>query len=51
VDVIAPYGIHDLVAMIVRPTPAFLRRPPIYRSRLASKNWAQRWPRLQFIHA
>jgi uncharacterized protein len=51
VEVIAPHGIHDLVAMIVRPTPAFLRKLPIYRSRLASKNWLQRWPRLQFIHA
>jgi uncharacterized protein len=51
VEVIAPHGIDDLFAMIVRPTPAFLCKLPIYRSRLASKNWAQRWPRLQFIHA
>jgi len=51
VEVIAPHGIDDLVAMVVRPTPAFLRKLPIYRSRLDSKNWARRWPRLQFIHA
>jgi uncharacterized protein len=49
VQVIAPHGIHDLVHMIVRPSPAFTRKLPIYRRRLASKNWAQRWPRLQFI--
>jgi uncharacterized protein len=51
VDVIAPHGIEDLVGMIVRPSPAFASRLPIYRARLAAKNWARRWPRLQFIDA
>lgn len=49
VEVIAPHGIDDLVGMIVRPSPAFARKLPVYRSRLASKDWARRWPRLQFI--
>jgi hypothetical protein len=49
VQVIAPHGVGDLVSMIVRPSPAFARKLPIYRSRLAAKNWAQRWPRLHFI--
>lgn len=49
VEVIAPYGIGDLVAMIVRPTPAFAHKLPVYRNRLASKNWARRWPMLRFI--
>jgi uncharacterized protein len=48
-QVIAPHGIDDLVHMIVRPTPAFARKLPIYRRRLASKTWARRWPRLEFI--
>jgi hypothetical protein len=49
VQVIAPHGIDDLVQMIVRPSPAFTRKLPIYRSRLAAKNWAGRWPRLQVM--
>jgi hypothetical protein len=49
VEVISPHGIDDLVHMVVRPSPAFLHRLPIYRSRLASKNWAKRWPKLRFV--
>jgi len=49
VEVISPHGVDDLVGMIVRPSPAFLHKLPIYRSRLASKNWAKRWPKLRFV--
>jgi hypothetical protein len=49
VQVIAPHGVGDLVSMIVRPSPAFACKLPIYRSRWAAKGWAQRWPRLHFI--
>jgi hypothetical protein len=49
VEVIAPYGVDDLVGMIVRPSSAFAHKLPIYRGRLASKDWARRWPRLRFI--
>jgi hypothetical protein len=48
VQVIAPYGIDDLVGMIVRPTPAFACKLPSYRSRLATKTWGRRWPKLRF---
>jgi hypothetical protein len=49
VEVMSPHGINDLINMIVRPSPAFLDKQPIYRSRLASKNWAKRWPKLRFV--
>jgi hypothetical protein len=49
VEVIAPHGVDDLIGMIVRPSPAFASRLPAYRERQAAKNWARRWPRLQFI--
>lgn len=49
IEVMAPHGIDDLVDLIVRPSPAFMRKLPIYRSRLACKNWARRWPKLRFI--
>jgi uncharacterized protein len=51
VDVSAPHGVDDLVGLIVRPTPAFMDKLPVYRSRLASKNWALRWPGLHFMEA
>jgi hypothetical protein len=49
VEVISPHGTDDLVDMLVRPSPAFLHKLPIYRSRLAAKNWAKRWPKLRFV--
>lgn len=49
VAVIAPYGIDDLIGLVVRPTPAFVGKLDIYRKRVASKDWARRWPRLTFI--
>jgi len=49
VQIIAPHGIDDLVHMIVRPTPAFRTKMSVYDRRLASKDWARRWPRLTFL--
>lgn len=49
VRIIAPHGVDDLVGLIVRPTPAFATRQEIYQSRVASKEWSRRWPRLTFL--
>jgi uncharacterized protein len=44
----APYGIDDLLAFRVRPTPPVrANHPEAYRRRLVKKNWLVRWPRLQ----
>jgi uncharacterized protein len=51
IEVIAPLGVADLLGLIVRPTPAFAGKMEIYRARLASKGWAERWPKLTFIDA
>jgi len=48
VEVLAPHGVQDLVDLIVRPTPAFLQKKSVYDIRISSKDWARRWPRLQF---
>jgi hypothetical protein len=48
VEVLAPHGVEDLVNMIVRPTPAFDQKKSVYDARIASKDWARRWPGLQF---
>jgi hypothetical protein len=47
-DVIAPHGVDDLLGLIVRPTPAFRHRLEQFRSRIAAKDWARRWPLLKF---
>ena len=45
----APLGLADLFGLIVRPTPHFASRLDVYRARLATKDWAQRWPQLRFL--
>jgi hypothetical protein len=46
VEVMAPHGIDDLLALIVRPTPVFGHKMGIYRERVTGKDWPSRWPRL-----
>jgi uncharacterized protein len=46
--VIAPHGLGDLFAMVVRRNPARVSLET-YRQRVASKRYAQRWPRVTVI--
>jgi uncharacterized protein len=46
VELLAPFGVSDLLALVVNPTPAFVHKIGIYRSRVAQKRWAERWPKL-----
>lgn len=41
-QVLAPHGLADLVALIVRPSPG--ADPAAFRARLAAKRWRQRFP-------
>lgn len=47
IELLAPFGISDLVALIVNPTPAFAHKIGAYRTRVAQKQWAKRWPDLR----
>jgi hypothetical protein len=49
VEILAPFGVHDLLEMIIRPTPAFRTKPEIPLARLAAKGWRTRWPRLRLV--
>jgi hypothetical protein len=49
VEVLAPHGVADLLGLIVRPTPTFMHKLLVYRARLTKKDWARRWPKLQFV--
>ncbi|MBT9446345.1 MAG: nucleotidyltransferase family protein [Hyphomonadaceae bacterium] len=46
VEVLAPFGVDDLLSLRVRPTPAFQHKLQIYRNRLSRKRWRARWPNL-----
>lgn len=47
-DVVAPYGLDDLFALIVRPTPAFAGdKRSVVQTRMREKRWLERWPRLR----
>ena len=48
--VIAPLGLDDLFAMVVRRNPARVS-VATYRERVASKRYAQRWPRVRVVEA
>lgn len=47
VEILAPHGLEDLLALRLRPTPAFGASPAkraIFAGRLRAKRWAGRWP-------
>lgn len=46
-DLAAPFGTGDLLAMLLRPTPHFRHRAADYRARQSSKDWRAIWPRLR----
>ncbi|HLH89240.1 MAG TPA: nucleotidyltransferase family protein [Xanthobacteraceae bacterium] len=47
IDVLAPFGVTDLITLTVNPTPAFATKMDLYRARIIAKQWAQHWPRLR----
>ena len=50
-ELFAPYGLVDIRAFQVRPTPHFLAdadRKKLYRQRIRKKNWQAKWPQLSF---
>lgn len=50
-ELIAPWGIDDLVNLVVRPTPVTAeKRMDQYRARQAKKNWKTTWPKLKILH-
>ena len=45
----APHGVEDLLALIVRPTSLFGHKMDIYRERVTGKDWPSRWPKLTVL--
>jgi hypothetical protein len=49
IELLAPHDVHDLVQLIVRPTPAFSSRRKEIARRVIEKNWRARWPKLRTV--
>jgi hypothetical protein len=49
VEILAPFGVDDVLAMILRPTPAYRTKPEVLRARLETKGWHKRWAGLRMI--
>jgi hypothetical protein len=49
VEILAPFGVDDVLDMIVRPVPAYRSKPEVLCARLEAKGWLMRWPRLRVV--
>ena len=49
VELLAPFGVDDVLDIIIRPTPAFRTKPEIPLARLEAKGWRARWPGLRLV--
>ena len=47
VEILAPFGVDDVLGMILRPVPAYRSKPEVLRARLEAKGWLTRWPGLR----
>lgn len=54
IELTAPWGVSDLVNLVVRPTPDFTSRysakAQIYEERMSKKKWAQTWPHIHIVY-
>lgn len=44
IRILAPHGVEDLFALVVRPTPAFALKQALWEERRRAKRWQERWP-------
>ena len=49
VEILAPFGVDDVLGMILRPVPAYRSKPEIPLARLEAKGWLTRWPGLRLV--
>lgn len=45
---IAPYGIDDLINLIIRKSPKFPGTQEVIKERVKKKQWFEKWPKLKF---
>lgn len=49
IRLLAPHGVEDLFALVVRPTPAFSGKPDLWEERRREKAWQERWPEVRSL--
>ena len=49
VEILAPFGVGDVLGMILCPSPVYRVKPEVLLARLEDKAWLKRWPRLRLI--
>ncbi|WP_420430059.1 nucleotidyltransferase family protein [Kordiimonas sp.] len=50
-EILAPFGLDDLLAHRLRPTPAIIRRDrTIFDVRVVQKGWLERWPNVELVN-
>jgi len=47
--IIAPFGLHDLFGLVVRPHLVAPNAAAVYRERMTTKQWMERWPKLTIL--
>ncbi|MNP70653.1 hypothetical protein D3C76_1669140 [compost metagenome] len=48
IDIVAPFGLDDLLGLQVRQSP-FFRDRNVFMDRIRDKEWLRIWPRLQVV--
>ena len=43
-EIVAPFGLDDLFAMRISPTPRERERAAEYRKRIETRGWRAKWP-------
>ena len=49
IEIVAPLGLEDLFDIIARPNLVAPDAAQVYRERLQTKGWAEKWPRLRVL--
>lgn len=47
--IVAPFGLHDLFGLVVRPNLVAPGAAAVYRKRMTTKRWIERWPKLTIL--
>lgn len=48
-DLVAPFGVEDLVNLVLRPNKKLRNYKQVFEQRIKSKNWLQRWSKLTVV--
>ncbi len=49
IEIIAPFGVEDLLTLTLRPTASGQARPHEFTERVEGKAWCERWPKMNVV--